>query len=208
MKNSKQFTDDDIAIIKDMLGFYSARSIAEHIGTTETVIGKWCKRNAQSLLDVRYANGIPQMQLAKHWRLNHNLIRVWIEKHSMPVIKPPAGYGDNYFNIIDNAALPAWLEKGYALSQAIRPITPEYITMLKQARERIYSRMIPTKAISDIIFINMETVYRYIRIGKMIKPNFTYAYKMYHNRISLALYLRQHYGTTVANRVFDVKWSI
>lgn len=206
MKKRKDFTADDIAMIERMIGMHPARLIAERIGTTESCIVKHCLQHGISISGERHAVGLPIYHLSKLWGVNHNQIRHWVIYHGLPTIAPQDK--DKHFTIIDESKLGKWLESGYALASPIQPVTPEHIALVENARQKLYKQMIPTQWISRIIFINNETVYRWMRKGKMIKPDFVYKSQRYHNRISLSLYLKEIYGVKVANRVFDVEWSI
>ena len=206
MKKRRHFTSDDIALIERMIGMHPARLIAEKIGTTESCVVRHCLEHGISFFEVRHSIGLPIYHLSKLWGVHHNMIDHWIRYHGLPIVQPKDN--DKHFKIIDESRLSKWLESGYALSPSIRPITPEHIALIEKARQKLYKQMIPTHWIGRIIFINKATIYRWIRSGKMIEPDFVYKSKRYHNRISLSLYLKEFYGVKVANRVFDVEWSI
>jgi hypothetical protein len=208
IKPRSKFSKEDKQIIDNMIGTYPARVIAQKIGTSESCITRYCQEIDVSMNYRRSQNGLTPFYLAKLWDMNHNTITHWIKKHDMPLVKPKEKIrGKRHFTIIDEKLLPKWLEKGYALSDAIQPITTDHIKMISDAREKIYDRMIPTVMIADILYVGVPTLYHWIRTGLMLKPDFVYKKKMYHNRVPLTIYFDSAYGKKAADRVLNTKWS-
>lgn len=208
MKYRKDFTVDDCQFIETMIGTIPAQSIANHIGSSIDCVTRYCRAHDISMYDKRYESGLPVYYLAKIWNCNHNTISQFINKNGLPLLPVPADTEGRKFRIVDTKRLPEWLSKGYGLSVAIRPVIPEYVEMLEKARQQIYAEKIPTKYLSQILFINSETIMNWCRTGAFIKSDFKFGNVLYHNRVKLALYIREHYGKTVSDRVLAVKWSI
>lgn len=207
-KPRSKFSKEDKQIIDKMIGIHPARIIAEKIGTSEGCIARYCHDLDMSMHYRRLENGITPFYLAKLWGMSHNTIANWVARHKMPISRPKEKIrGSKYFVVIDEKLLPKWLEQGYALSDSINPITPDHIKMVNDAREKIYDRMIPTEMIADILYVAVPTLYEWIRTGLMVKPDFVYKKKMYHNRVPLAIYFDSAYGKKAADKVLNMKWS-
>jgi hypothetical protein len=207
MKQRKHFTVDDYQFINSMIGIMPAQSIATHIGTTIDCVTRYCKQHDVSMLDKRHENGIPVYHLAKLWNCNHNTITVFISHNELPLLPLSSDIG-KMFRIVDKKRLPEWLSKGYALSKAIRPTLPEYVNMLNNARQQIYAEKIPTLYLQRVLFINGQSILKWCRTGKLPEHDFKFANVLYHNRVKLALYIREHYGRAVSERVLTAKWSM